>query len=361
MKHKWLCPTIIASLMLLTSCMPNVSVEDAAIVQIAGYDFVNKDKVKGTFAVAQYTKSEQKTSANEVSLTTTANTIKNVHAKLQRQSSRPISTGKLTIVLYDKELAKNDMSKFIDSLSRDPRIGRDILLAIVDGNTEKMIKTEYKQNNTTAAYMKGMIEHNMYSNFPNTNLHNFMQSYFGKGVDSFLPLLEKVNSHIKIKGIAFLSDGRLVHSVPYSKSLFFKMMKEDVREGMQEMNFQGEGIMMESINSNVDIHIKGNTENPEFIVKIKVRGIINEISNLASASTPPLVEKMEKSFTKFFEKNCQALIHEFQEQNIDPVGFGNVLKNRRRNVDMKKWKDQYPEVPIDVKVELEITETGISS
>ncbi|MFD2923341.1 Ger(x)C family spore germination protein [Halobacillus naozhouensis] len=361
MKYKWLCPSIIACLMLLTSCMPNVSVEDAAIVQIAGYDFVDKDQIKGTFAVAQYTKSEQKTSANEVYLSTTANTVKNIHAKLQRQSSRPISTGKLTIALYDKELAKDGMSKFIDSLSRDPRIGRDILLAIVDGSTEEMVKMKYEQNNTTASYMKGMIEHNMYSNFPNTNLHNYLHAYFGQGIDGFLPYLEKIKDHIKLKGIAFLKDGRLAHTIPYSKSLFFKMMKEEVREGVQEMNFQGEGVMMESISSDVEIHIKGETENPEFLVKLNVRGIVNEVSNLSHSSTPPLVEKIEKEFTKFFNEQCTALVHEFQEQNIDPIGFGNALKNRRRNVDMKKWQEQYPEVPIEVEIQLEITETGIST
>ncbi|UOQ91653.1 Ger(x)C family spore germination protein [Halobacillus shinanisalinarum] len=361
MKYKWLFSLLVASSMVLTSCMPNDSIEDVAIVQLAGYDYIDENQIKGTFAVAQYTKGEQKAAATEIYLTSTADTAKNIHANLQTKSSKPISTGKMSIALFNEELAKQDISKFIDSLTRDPRIGRDIFLAVVNGEAQGMIEGKYEQNETTARYIMGIIEHNMKRNFPNTNLHSFLHSYYGNGVDGFLPYLKKSKDFIKMEGIAFLDDSRLALTIPYSKSLFFKMMKEKVSEGVQEIQFQGDGIMIESINSKVEYYIEGGTENPKFLIDIRVTGVLNEISNLEDSSNPKRIHKMEKEFNEIFEKQCLALIQQFQENNIDPLGLGSILDNRSRNFDVKAWNDKYPDTPVDVKVTMDITETGISS
>ncbi|UOR10468.1 Ger(x)C family spore germination protein [Halobacillus amylolyticus] len=361
MKYKWLVPLLVASSMVLTSCMPNVSIEDAAIVQLAGYDYIDENQIKGTFAIVQYTKGEQKAAASEIYLTSTADTVKNIHAKLQTKSSKPVSTGKMAVTLFSDRLAKHDISKFIDSITRDPRIGRDILLAIVNGEPQGMIEGKYEQNETTAKYIMGIIDHNMRSNFPNTSLHTFLHSYYGNGIDGFLPYLKKSKDHIKIEGIAFLDEAKLALTIPYSKSLFFKMMKERVTDGVQEIQFQGEGIMIENINSEVEYYIEGGAENPRFLIEIDMRGILNEISNLDEGSDPKRIRNMEKEFNKFFEEQCLALIQQFQENNIDPLGLGITLENRKRNVNMKKWSDIYPDTPVDVNVTLDITETGISS
>ncbi|WLD91642.1 Ger(x)C family spore germination protein [Alkalihalobacillus sp. AL-G] len=349
------------SLIMLTSCVPNYSVEDAAMISAAGYDYVEEDKIKGTVSIPQFGRQETGGTMQEKKLTASANTVREVHARLQSKSSKPLVIGKLSVSMYSEELARKDLADVIDNLGRDARIGRNIFLVIVDGSTEQFLQKRYSQTETTAKYLTGIIKHNNESNFPTTNLHEYLYAYYAEGMDGFLPIMKTAKDHAKITGIAFFKKGRLVYTIPYSKSFNFKIMNENFSQGIQDIEFKDRHVVMENIGSTVKYHVKGNHQTPKFLIDIHLTGIINEVSSLKKQQGPKVVKKMEKAFEQFYKEQCSLMVKEFQEYNVDPLGLGNVLKSRIRNFDNKKWKQQYPNAQIDVKVNVEIVETGISS
>ncbi|WP_431800364.1 Ger(x)C family spore germination protein [Halobacillus andaensis] len=357
MKRKGL---LILMLLTLTGCQEIYSVEDRAIVQILGYDYVDDNEVKGTVGVPHYGEEEKRT-VEELNLTVTAESIKEFTEKIEKESSKPISIGKLTVTLYDKELAENGLEEVLDVLSRDPRIGRNIHMGVVDGDVQELIEAKYNQNETTARYVNGIIKNNSRRNFPRSNLHQFLYAYYAEGLDGYLPVLKKQNSHIKVSGIALFDGGTFVSTVEEDKVLTLKLLKEKVKKGTASLPSEDKA-GIEVSDSSVEYRVNTKGEVPEFNISLKITGFINEMkqSPVDSVQTPNLVNKLEKDFAKHFKENAEKLITQFQENNTDPLGLGNLLKNRRRDFDKEKWEDQYPDVPVNVDVDVEITGTGIS-
>ncbi|WP_101843349.1 Ger(x)C family spore germination protein [Halobacillus sp. Marseille-P3879] len=357
MKRKGL---LVLMLLFLTGCQEIYSVEDRAIVQILGYDYVDDKEVKGTVGIPHYGEEEKRT-VEELNLTVTAQSIKEFTDKIEKESSKPISIGKLTVSLYDRELAENGLDEFLDVLSRDPRIGRNIHLGIVDGEVQEMIEAKYNQNETTARYVNSIIKNNSRRNFPRSNLHWFLYAYYAEGLDGYLPLLKKQNSHIKVTGIALFDKGTFVSTVEEDKVLILKLLKEKVEKGTASLPTE-EKTGIEISDSNVKYRINTKGEVPEFNISLTITGFINEIqeSSLDKEQTPELANKLEKDFAEYFKENSEELIAQFQENNTDPLGLGNLLKNRRQGFDKEKWEEQYPDVPVNVDVDVKITGIGIS-
>ncbi|MCP3026826.1 Ger(x)C family spore germination protein [Halobacillus sp. A5] len=358
MNRKWICVLLV---IFLTGCQQIYSVEDRAIVQILGYDYVEKDVLKGTVGIPQYGEEEVRT-VEELNLTVNAESLKDFSQQVEKESSKPLSMGKLAVTLYNQKLAESGIDEFLDVLSRDPRVGRNIYLGVVDGEVQELIEGKYNQNETTAKYVKGIMENNMQRNFPKTNLHHFLYAYYAEGLDGFLPYIKKRNSHIQISGVALFDGGKMVSVVTDEDVLTLKLLLEEVKEGALPLSPEMGSVGMEITDSNLKYEVDNSKDIPEFDIKVKVTGFINEMKEqeLESTQTPGLVNDLETEFKNHLKASADKMIAKFQEDQTDPLGLGNILKNRRRNFDKEKWEEQYPEVPVNVDVEVKITGTGIS-
>ncbi|WP_408011050.1 Ger(x)C family spore germination protein [Pseudalkalibacillus sp. A8] len=351
---------IFISICLLSGC-EIYSIEDVGIIQVAGYDYIDEEKTRGTISVPEYSRFEAGSTTGEKYYTATGEMLKEIHAKLQGMSSKPLIHGKVTVNLYNEELAENDISFLLDNLIRDATLGREIYLAVVDGSSKEMIEGNYSESERTARYIDGLIRNNIKENFPTTNLHQFLYAYSAEGMDGFLPLLEKKGDHVDIKGIAFFKNGRYVHSVPFSDSFLFKLMNENIKYGNRKVEYEGHDYIIENIGSKVKYHAIDGLENPKFRVEISLNGKLNETTRFKLPPDPQLLTKLENKLKKDLEEDCLNMVEEFQENNIDPLGFGNVLKSRVRGFDYNQWKQIYPSAEIEVDVNVEILESGISS
>lgn len=349
------------SIGLLTGCMPNQSVEEIGIIQIAGYDLAKDGKIGGTVSIPQYGRSDEKTAATELYLSVTADSVKDVEKEVQKQSSKPISIGKLVVTLYSEELAKDDISDIIDVLSRDPQLSRNMYLGIVKGETRTIIEQESNQGETTAKYFNRLMKNNMHHNFPHSSLHDFLYAYYAKGMDGFLPYIAQGRKFAEIEGVALFDGGKLAAVIPASEAFIFKMMKENFDQGMQELDFKGGVVVMESIGSKFRYDIKGTVEEPGFVIDIKIKGVVNELVGIPDKANESLAKEIEVAFAKHFEEKADAMIQLFQEEEVDPLGLGHFLRTQKRGFNEEQWLESYSDIPIQVKVAVDITEYGTFS
>ncbi len=53
------------------------------------------------------------------------------------------------------------------------------------------------------------------------------------------------------------------------------------------------------------------------------------------------------------------MLRNFQDKNVDPIGFGQFQKHGVRKMDFKKWEEeQYPMAEISVTANVDILESG---
>ena len=352
---------LLISVLLLSGCMTHSSVEENAIIQMVGYDKGENKRIRGTVSIPQYGNSEKNSSATEIYLTASADGVKEVEKEIQKQSSKPISIGKLAVTLYSKELAEGGISDVIDILSRDSRISRNMFLGIVEGDTKDLVEGGYTQDETTSKHVQGLIENNSHYNFPKTNLHGFLYSYYAEGMDPFLPLISKKESNVELSGVAFFNGGTVVGTIPDSKIFIFKMLKENFKRGMQNIPFQGGMFMLDNIGSNVNYELKGTLDDPVFDIKVNIKAEVNEMAGVDREITSALAKEMEEVSVEYFKLNADEMIQMFKEKKIDPLGIGDFAKTRKRDFNLTQWEDHYSELKVNVKVDVEITEYGIYS
>ncbi|CDQ20825.1 spore germination protein [Halobacillus karajensis] len=352
---------LLISMSLLSGCMQHTSVEENAIIQMAGYDKGENKRIRGTMLIPQYGSSESKSATSEVYLTANGDGVKEVEKEIQKQSSKPISIGKLSVTLYSKELAEGGISDIIDILSRDPRMSRNMYLGIVDGEAIDLIESQYPQEDTTYKQLEDLIKNNARFNFPMTNLHDFLYSYYAQGMDAFLPLITKKEANVELSGLAFFKGGTVVSTIPDSNVFTYKMLNENFKRGMQNIPYKDGTIMLDNIGSSVEYELKNGLGEPKFDIRVNIKAEVNEMVGVDREANPSLMKELEEVSVEFFETNANELIQMFKEKEIDPLGLGNFAKTRKRDFDLTKWKDNYSDLKVNVKVNVEITEYGIFS
>lgn len=339
---------------LLTSCVQKNIVDDINIVSGFGYDTHEDEKVKGTAIINVY--KEDKSVSNE-SFEAIATQSKAIMRKLQQKSSDPLVSGSLEVVLFGKELAEKGIIQIVDTLERDPTIGSNLYLAVVDGKASKLLKEELG-NQGTGSYLSTMLEHNMTRReLPQSNLHLFLFAYYSRVRDPFLPFIQLEDNKVNIKGVALFKDDKVVSYVADEDMFFFKALLLNFKNGTYTFKVEDEFVTTYNLTLKRDFEITNTLSDPNVDLEIKLEAHIREFSG--KALDPDTIEKIEKAFEDLINKKAEELLKRFIEENIDPVGIGLLAKSQTRNFDYEKWQEVYPKAKINVNTNVIISETGV--
>ncbi|MFP3668056.1 Ger(x)C family spore germination protein [Priestia sp. SIMBA_032] len=353
---KWLITCL--SVSIITGCSPSpTTLEDLQFVQSLGYDYVDKNSIKGSFSVPVI-QSGMNSQPKSGIFTATAQTSKDLGRIIQSQSQKPIETGRLGVALYGKELAnKKGIFEMLDSIYRDPRISKEVYLAVVEGEAYEMLNYRYPISDTTSKYLIGLIEQNAEQYLPKVDVHTFMYQYFGKGLDPFMPLLERKGDKIQIKGISLFKGDKYIDYIGFREAFLFKMLYEDSKKGFFNIKLDKDlYVSIENISSSVKYKVRKSNTNPKFSIYLKLKGRVVEGTRIPLGNKSE-IQSIEKEVRYNIKKRGQKMVSKFQKLKIDPLGIGDRVKSQTRKFDFKRWEDQYPKIPIELNVDVQITQT----
>lgn len=133
---------------------------------------------------------------------TTAGTIETISSLLNAKSPHTIAVGQMRVVLFGKSFGERGIGNVINNLQRDPNIGRDVQLALVDGSTEELLK-HVKTNGSL--YLSELLEQNIKNEtIPRTALHIFyITSIHLDAIHFFLTFKYQKTNLLPLKGSHF--------------------------------------------------------------------------------------------------------------------------------------------------------------
>ncbi|WP_108672092.1 Ger(x)C family spore germination protein [Peribacillus acanthi] len=342
----------------LSGCMniqPKI-LDDVNLATAVGYDYVDDKTFKATAVTPRYL--PDKKIVNET-FTSVSTLSKEIRGNINQQTEKPMVSGKIEVVLYSEKIAKKDITKIIDNLQRDPSIGSNVNLAVVEGKAEKALVQQFG-NMDKGIFISNLIVQNIENGFlPKTNLHLFLYAYYSEGMDPFLPLIKPVGNRVSIEGMAFFDKGKYVYHTKPEQNFAFTMLASrnsrseafKVKVGKEEYA----SLYNISAKRTFDIHKPMSTE--EIIINLKVDAILREFSS--GTEGKPVIKEIEKAMIKEIEKQSNKLIKKFQSLGIDPIGIGNQVRTRTRDWDKKEWDKIYPTIKIKTKVKVNVLETGV--
>ncbi|MDN3016284.1 Ger(x)C family spore germination protein [Paenibacillus sp. BSR1-1] len=346
-------------ILLLTGCsfLPTNIVNEINLIQGVGYDLAGKNNIKGTVVFPIIKKgssySEVKTAFGQSS--------KEIRTKLSNETRFRLVSGQLRLTLYGKTLAKQGINDFVDTLNRDPSIGSLIQLAIVDGDTNELLKMKKYKEENISIYLQEMLDQNMeYGRLPRTDLQTFLLQLFQIGQDPYLPLIKKVDHNIQITGMAIFNYDQYVTSISLEELFIFKALLDQNRNGLNRFILKnGDKVVLETLNSNTKYKVKIVNGRPEYIIHLKMKTKLQEFAPSKKKRQAFDKKKYQKQVEHKLEKNALKMINQFKNHQVDPLGFGAKYKEHYRGFNEKQWKKFYPNVKVRVIANVDIRQTGI--
>lgn len=333
--------------------IPKKVVDKVMMVTVAGYDYVDENIIQGTVIVPDYTANG---SVIDLLYTDTASMIYENREKLNAQASENLVNGKLEVALYNKELARNGLLKYLDFLQRDPGIGAKLYLGVVDGSSYELMD----QSNSikgTGVFLSDMIESNTkHGNIPTTNLKMFSYAVYSKLSDPYLPELGIHNGVPSLTGIALFKRDKYVDTIPIGEGVVFRILLENVEEGKFHFEMDEYKMVVENLHSSRKIRVKKQNGRPEVTFEVSFRGAVVEFTGTGKLSNK--VTSIQKDINKNFNKRAEKLIKQLQELNVDPLGIKERIRSNGMDYNTKELDKMYPELTIKTDIHAKIKGYG---
>ncbi|MBT2615264.1 MULTISPECIES: Ger(x)C family spore germination protein [unclassified Bacillus (in: firmicutes)] len=359
MKIKILLFTL-ASFLMAACGVEKQILEDILIAEVVGYDDAENKKIKGTVVVSVPQPGEEENLGKEV-YEANSHDIKAARQQENAKTPYPIVGGRLTAILYGEGLASKGLNDYVDTYRRDPMVGRDLYLAVVHGKAEDVVKIEPKLIKTPGVQVKELIEQNIRTNLPDVDLHRYLYACHGKGIDPVLPLLEKAGDQIRVKGIALFKKDRYIGKyIPYEDGFLYKVLSENFKLGSYEIKWkENDSTDINNVESRVHYHISNANQDPKVRIDVKMKASLLEVQGYDLGKAVDL-KKIEVRAEQVIGKKLNEMVTMFQENHIDPLALGDHAKSKTRNFDQKHWEEAYPDIPIEVDLDIEMIQTGIA-
>ncbi|GAA0614028.1 spore germination protein GerKC [Virgibacillus siamensis] len=332
--------------------MPKQVIDQILMVTVAGYDYVDEDSIRGTVVAPTYLEEGQLV---DLIYTDTASMIYENRNKLNRQASESLLNGKLEVVLFNRELAQKGLSKYIDYLIRDPSIGTQLNLAIVEGSTHEML-TSIKAKKGAGVFLSDLIEHNIENgNMPIVNLKQFSSEVASKIIDPYLPIIKLKNGVPKITGLALFNSDQYVDKLPPDQVMLFKMLHETLRDGTYFLETKNYNAAIQNVDSTREVEVMKKNGKLKVNFTLKIDAVVREFTGKGGLKKK---KEIKNRFQKEISRKSVQLIKKLQEMEVDPLGVEEIVKSRYRGYNKKRFEETYPRMEIDVDTEFTLSEFG---
>ncbi|MBT2678883.1 Ger(x)C family spore germination protein [Bacillus sp. ISL-35] len=363
---------LLISAFLTTGCADPKTLERMGLITTVGYDVTEDGELQTTFVMLQI---DPNAPQNSVVLTTKALTSKGARIEADLKSPKKLQSGQLRVALFSEEVVKLGLINLADTLSRDPSISDLTYLAVVEGNTKKLLD----QKNSKFADISQMIYKQLDQNtkgetVPSSTLQETMHDYYAPGVDPSMPLIKDRGGEIVITGMALISDDKMVGKINPEEAFFLKLINDRYKAGSIELTVSPDGlhytkavegpdelaVVLDTINSKTDIKLI-DKDTPKFELKITLKTRLLEVNQALDLKSPDSLKQLEKKLSGKIKSDIEGLITKAQELNSDPFGFGEIYRKnvRHSNLTTKSWHEIYPDSKVDVKIKFEILRTGV--
>ncbi|BFT72481.1 Ger(x)C family spore germination protein [Paenibacillus sp. P36] len=349
---------LLVTCLLLTACVKQQIIDRITLFIVCAFDDATNDQLEFTIAAPKVLSKKPDSISNQL-LSKVAHTSVDIKEIMDYQLTKPINPGKLSVILFGKDLAAKGLVKEIDVALRDAQASRRMFLAVVDGEAKKMLQANFSPDEEKGMFLFNLLNSNTRSGLLlKQNLHEFEYALSAKGMDPFLPLLKLEKDQVVIAGLALFKDDKYVRSINEKEMGLMKLLKKNANQVSCEVKLDdGSYVTVRSSSSKVHYKVSNDKNNKNVIINLKMKGEINESRSEYSPSQD--LQAIKKGLENEITTTGMHLIHSFQKDGIDPLGLGDFVRSRTRNWNEEAWEEAYRTLNVRLDVEVTLKEMGI--
>ncbi|MGC5326899.1 Ger(x)C family spore germination protein [Brevibacillus sp. SYSU BS000544] len=348
---------------IISGCSSQRVVNKTQLVQTIGFDW-NKDEntIRGTILYPTF---EEKGLTKINLLDTISNSYYDILPRLSTKTTFPIEQGQLRMVVFSKSLAAKGIQPIVHSLCRDPKIGTRAQLGVAEQEASKILKQAKDAN--VPFQLFNMVNQNISNgNLPRMNLQVFLFNFYGEGRDPYLPYFIMEQNKIKINGLALFKKEKFVAHIGIRESFILKLLMENTKNANYQIKIPGSNrdlidfILLSSIRSKVQYSVNVTQPIPSISINIKIQAKMKDVPTYVDLTKSSEIHKVEKMIEKYFEEETQKIISFCQRHQVDPIGFGDMVRGKTRDWGYRDFQKIYPQMKTDVEVLVKVVQTGVA-
>ena len=375
---------------LLTGCWDRRELAKTSIVTGMAVDKGESFKYKLTIETTEAREMNIKTAtglapSNVASLE--GNTIAELVSKFNIVNATIPIYSHMRLLVVSEELAKNGMLEFMDFFDRNRQIRDDFSIVIAKaegGSAGDVLKVNnmYKKSASLKLFTQLTTMQKDWGGAPDVKLNDYTRIYTSGGQAPVVPAVKVVGdpkkggnvenmksnvpeSEVDVSSLAVLKKGKLAGyaSLYEVRDMLFVQGKiktttlnATCEDGKNKFGYR-------ITQSKTKVTAKEINGIPNFYIKIKTEGTLEETDCLKKLEEPNVYENFEKSINHKMEDEIRGFVKKTKEEfNADVFGLGDLLREQDYQHFKKykdTWDDGYANSEIHVSFNSEIKRSGL--
>ncbi|ALC92167.1 hypothetical protein AM500_22105 [Bacillus sp. FJAT-18017] len=345
-------------LILIPGCERTKIIDRLSIVHTLGYDIQKDGTLGATVLYPDYTKGKNK-QALEIRNVEGANSSEML-AHTNQQTKFPIELSKTIVIVFGEDFGKEGVGHIIRTVFNNPTIGTSVQTAVVKPNAKEFLK-KVKENGTLAV-AETITQNYTTLSMPRTDLHIFLNNYFGAGRDPYMPVLSQgTENSVRIEGLAVFKDDKLKLELkenqyeilalldPFEHQVLFEIpIKKNEKKGeigVREIRSKPTWKVTanDSIKVNLDLNVK-----------------IREFPGWIQLNQKSDIDLIKSAIEKELKSEILELIQLLKKNGVDPIGLGDLIRSHDEawNED-DFYKNEYKHLKVEPDITVTIIQAGI--
>lgn len=362
---------ICSSFLFVSGCGDRLDLENAAFVLVLGLDLDEEGRLLVHTSNPVFSQEAEK---RQDLKKTAASSLHNSRVQLNAQSQGFPAVGKLQVILFSKKLAEQiDPFLLLEYLYRVAKNPTNARVVIVDGSIDGLFNAQeqMKDKPRIGVHLKDIVDTGFEGNETvDVRLQKYHYQVFEKGITPSSTELSYNNDEIKITGTSlFNSQGLYTSSLDLEETPLLLILIKEIETKSPQFTFPfssnssdeegGEGHNFQSLTfaiQKVKKKVRVSVHNGQFSFKESIKMDIDLTELPAEVDLEKDKNKIKKAIENHLKQKFSNLIKKFQENEIDPVGYGLYA----RSFQYKEWKnvqDDWPKAFSEAKVDFNIDVT----
>jgi spore germination protein len=341
--------------LLLTGCIPHNIIDEVSLMHNIGFDR-EKKLLKGFVVYPDYQQGKASSLISAV-----ATNPSSLRQELGLKSQYKVEMGQLRVIIFGNKLSSYGLAQVLDTICKDPQVGI-VRIVVSDDSPSKILK---KTLNERPLYLMNLIEQSIENEgIPESNVHTTYDQYFGSGIDMSFPLVTVDSSgKIKVDGMGIFKEDKLKYKIPTEEAFLLKLMTDRNKVGVYNLKLTNKG-RSGSIGVRVLYGKHKIIMNENSGKKVKIKLTLNvELAGLPDWMTVDNetdFKTIKNELQKSISKDTVALLKNFQDQKVDPIGLGRIYQ-----IYHQPWSEDgfyqkiYPKMTFDVNSNIIIRQAGV--
>lgn len=281
---------------------------------------------------------------------------------LETHTDKILEFGHAKVIVINESLLQGNVKDFMDYFMRRGDIQLIAWVAAAKTSAESILRTEPAAESAVSSTLINFFGSSGTESpfITSTYLYEFRRDMLADGIDVVLPLVEATEDKKEL----VINKSLIVNekTKPFELSAVQSKYYNSLKNGMSGFSYKAEKgdltliIDMEKIKTNYKI-VTNNGDPTSIEMNVKMIGVVGQSNENLSLKN---LKKYDKIASKEIKDKIEEFLTTVQEKGLDPIGFGlryRTMMLYNKNT-VAKWKEVYPDLPIDVHVDVSLKSTG---